>query len=124
MASVQLPHRILALAGLVVLALTIGPRGAPAARASAADVVSLSPGTAVHLATPPFLKVGTRYAFTWPGGGPAQTYTVKQIREDGWVLVDVADENTRLDLYVPGEFPTRWLHVALAVSIQEMRPLP
>lgn len=97
---------------------------APAARAAASDVVSLSPGSAVHLATPPFLKVGTRYAFTWPGGGPPQTFTIKQIRPDGWVMVEVADENTRLDLYVPGEFPTRWLHAALAVSIQEMRPLP
>jgi len=93
-------------------------------RAAGADVVSLANGSVIHLATPPFLQVGKRYAFTWPGGGPPQTFTIKSIREDGWVLVDVADENTRLDLYIPGEFPTRWLHVALAVSIQEMRPLP
>jgi hypothetical protein len=93
------------------------------ARASAVDVVSLSPGSTIHLATPQFLKVGTRYSFTWPGGGPAQTYLVKQIREDGWILVDVADEITRPELFVPGEFPSRWLHVALAISIQEMRPL-
>jgi hypothetical protein len=93
------------------------------ARASGVDVVSLSPGSTIHLATPQFLKVGTRYSFTWPGGGPAQTYLVKQIREDGWILVDVADEITRPELFVPGEFPSRWLHVALAISIQEMRPL-
>jgi hypothetical protein len=37
--------------------------------------------------------------------------------------VDVADEITRPELFVPGEFPSRWLHVALAISIQEMRPL-
>ncbi|HXT32113.1 MAG TPA: hypothetical protein VN716_22590 [Vicinamibacterales bacterium] len=93
------------------------------ARASGVDVVSLSPGSTIHLATPPFLKVGTRYSFTSPGGGPAQTYLVKQVREDGWILVDVADEITRPELFVPGEFPSRWLHVALAISIQEMRPL-
>jgi hypothetical protein len=125
MASVRLPHRFVALAILTALVLASAFLWrAPAVRASSADIVSLSPGTSVHLATPPFLKVGTRYAFTWPGGGPPQTFTVKQIREDGWVLVEVADENTRLDLYIPGEFPTRWLHAALAVSIQEMRPIP
>lgn len=125
MAFVRLPHRAIAFAvfGCVACAGALLAR-APAVRASAADVVSLSPGTAVHFATPPFLQAGKRYAFTWPGGGPPQTFTVKQIRPDGWVLVEVADENTRLDLYVPGEFPTRWLHAALAVSIQEMRPLP
>ena len=84
----------------------------------------LEPGASIHLATPAFLVAGHRYAFTWPGGGPPQTYVVKQVRPDGWVLVEVADDNTRLDLYIPGEFPTRWLHVGLAVSIQEMRPLP
>jgi hypothetical protein len=123
MASIR-PLRLPALA-IVLSAIVIGAvlaRGS-VARASPADIVSLSPGTAVHFATPPFLVAGKRYAFTWPGGGPPQTFTVKQIRQDGWVLVDVADENTRLDLYVPGEFPTRWLHAALAVSIQEMRPL-
>ena len=101
--------------------------GASAARPTTAhaaqDIVRLEPGAAVHLATPPFLVIGKRYAFTWPGGGPSQTYTIKAIQADGWVLVDVADENTRPELYVPGEFPTRWLHVGLAVSVQEMRPL-
>ena len=97
---------------------------APVVRASAADIVQLAAGSAVHLATPPMLQVGKRYAFTWPGGGPPQTFTVKQIRDDGWILVEVADETIKPELYSPGEFPTRWLHVGLAVSIQEMRPLP
>jgi hypothetical protein len=87
-------------------------------------VVGLAPGTAVNLATPTFLVKGKRYAFTWAGGGPPQTYTVKDIAPDGWILVEVADEITRPDLYIPGEFPLRWLHVGLAVSVQEMRPLP
>ncbi|NUR52873.1 MAG: hypothetical protein HOQ29_00345 [Acidobacteria bacterium] len=93
-------------------------------RADSQDVVRLVDGTAVNLATPSFLQVGKRYAFTWPGGGPPQTYAVKTIRPDGWILVEVADETTRPDLYIPGEFPVRWLHVGLAVSVQEMRPLP
>lgn len=94
------------------------------ARASTLDIVSLSEGSAVHLATPRFLALGKRYAFTWPGGGPPQTFVIKAKRDDGWVLVEVADENIKPELYLPGEFPTRWLHAALAVSIQEMRPLP
>jgi hypothetical protein len=85
--------------------------------------VGLDPGAIVNLSTPAFLEVGKRYAFTWPGGGPPQTHVVKAIRPDGWVLVDVADDNTRTELYIPGEFPTRWIHAAIAVSIQEMRPL-
>jgi hypothetical protein len=96
----------------------------PPIHASSADVVTLASGSAVHLATPIFLRVGKRYAFTWPGGGPPQTLTVKSLRDDGWILVEVADETIRPELYIPGEFPTRWLHVGLAVSIQEMRPLP
>jgi hypothetical protein len=97
---------------------------APAVRASGADVVSLADGSAVHLATPAFLQVGKRYAFTWSGGGPAQTFMVKAKRGDGWILVEVAEETLKPELYIPGEFPTRWLHVGLAISIQEMRPLP
>ena len=93
-------------------------------RADGQDIVRLADGAAVNLATPSFLVKGKRYAFTWPGGGPPQTYTVKEIARDGWILVEVADEITRPDLYIPGEFPIRWLHVGLAVSIQEMRPLP
>jgi hypothetical protein len=88
------------------------------------STVSLAAGTAVNLATPPFLVRGKRYAFTWAGGGPPQTYTVKDIAANGWIVVEVADEITRPDLYIPGEFPLRWLHVGLAVSVQEMRPLP
>jgi hypothetical protein len=93
-------------------------------RLAEGSIVHLAAGTAVNLATPAFLQQGKRYAFTWAGGGPAQTYAVKAVRPDGWVLVEVADEVTRPDLYIPGEFPTRWLNVGVAVSIQEMRPLP
>lgn len=90
--------------------------------ASAREVVSLASGSVISLQTPQFVQVGKRYAFTWAGGGPAQTYTVKSKREDGWVLVEVADENTNPVYFVPGELPTRWLNVATAISIQEMRP--
>ena len=118
-------HRTLAAVaiGLAIVATAVIPR-ASAARAAGVDVVQLADGTAVHLATPPFIQLGKRYAFSWPGGGPPQTFTIRAIRPDGWILVDVADENIRPDLYVPGEFATRWLHVGLAVSVQEMRPLP
>ena len=75
----------------------------------------------VSIATPPFVAVGKRYAFTWAGGGPAQTYTIKGLRSDGWVLVEVADENTHPINFI-GDLPTRWLNVGLAISIQEMRP--
>jgi hypothetical protein len=34
----------------------------------------------------------------------------------------VADENTNPIYFVPGDLPTRWLNVATAISIQEMRP--
>jgi hypothetical protein len=76
----------------------------------------------VRLQMPDFVQVGRRYAFTWAGGGPAQTYTVKSKRQDGWILVEVADENTNPIYFVPGELPTRWLNVAMAISVQEMRP--
>lgn len=126
MAHVRVSRTLLAFALFAVVAL--GASALSTARSSAhaspLDVVSLTPGTAVHLATPVFLQVGRRYAFTWPGGGPPQTFAIKQIRPDGWVLVDVADETTRPELYIPGEFPTRWLHAGLAISIQEMRALP
>jgi len=39
------------------------------------------------------------------------------------VLVDVAEETVNPVYLEPGEFPTRWLNVALAISIQEMRPV-
>jgi hypothetical protein len=90
--------------------------------ASAQDVVRLASGSSISLRTPEFVQAGRRYAFTWAGGGPAQTYTVKAKREDGWVLVEVADENTNPIYFVPGELPTRWLNVSTAISIQEMRP--
>ena len=47
---------------------------------------------------------------------------MKEKRPDGWVLVEVADENTNPVYFVPGELPTRWLNAATAISIQEMRP--
>lgn len=90
----------------------------------AAETVTLAEGSAVALATPPFIVVGKRYAFTWPGGGPPQTYTIKSIRKDGWVEVQVAEENVDPAFLVPGQTPTRWLHAGIAVSVQEMRPLP
>jgi len=112
----------------VVLAAAIVAAGArfsgnPAA-AAAAETVSLAAGTSVAISTPPFLQVGKRYAFSWPGGGPQQTHTIKSIRSDGWVEVQVAEENLDPAFLAPGQTPTRWLHVGLAVSIQEMRPLP
>ena len=126
MASVRLPRRVAALAilGSVAVWSALGWSRTPALRASGMDVVSLATGSAVHLATQAFLTVGKRYAFTWPGGGPPQTFVVKAKRDDGWILVDVADENIKPENYIAGEFPTRWLHAALAVSIQEMRALP
>ncbi len=92
------------------------------ARANSPDVMSLASGSVIALATPAFVQVGKRYAFTWAGGGPAQTYVVKSRRPDGWVLVEVADENTNPAYFVPGELPTRWLNIATAISVQEMRP--
>jgi len=126
MAFLRSSFRVIAVvlvAFAAAVALTAALR-APVARASTLDVVSLASGSAVHLATPRFLIVGKRYAFTWPGGGPPQTFVIKAKRDDGWVLVEVADENIKPELYIPGEFPTRWLHAALAVSIQEMRAIP
>lgn len=126
MAFLRLPRFVVALAVLLSVALGIAVAAwrTPPVHASTVDTVTLAAGSAVHLATPTFLKVGKRYAFTWPGGGPPQTFIVKSMRDDGWILVEVADETIRPELYIPGEFPTRWLHVGLALSIQEMRPLP
>ena len=75
------------------------------------------------LRTPPFIAVGKRYAFTWPGGGPPQTYTIKALRPDGWVMVEVAEDNTNPAFTYPGELPKMWLHAGVALSIMEMRPL-
>lgn len=92
--------------------------------ASAADVVSLADGSVISLRTPEFIQVGKRYAFTWAGGGPPSSHVVKSKRADGWVLVEVADENLDPRFYVPGELPTRWLNAGTAISIQELRVLP
>ena len=92
-------------------------------RAAALEVVTLAPGATISLATPAFLQKGKRYSFSWPGGGPPQTFVVKDLRADGWVLVEVAEENVDPS-YVPlGSVPTRWLNAGIATSIQEMRPL-
>jgi hypothetical protein len=92
--------------------------------ASVQETVRLAPGATVALTTPTFLQTGKRYAFTWPGGGPPQTFTVKEIRGDGWILVEVAEENLDLSVLPVGVLPVRWLNAAIATSIQEMRPLP
>ena len=92
------------------------------AQTRSAETVHLADGSVISLRTPAVIAVGKRYAFTWAGGGPAQTYTIKQMRSDGWVLVEVADEITNTDYLVPGERPVRWLNVGSAISIQEMRP--
>jgi hypothetical protein len=82
-----------------------------------------SSGSAPAFETPRFVEIGKQYAFTWSGGGPAQTYTVKRVLPDGWVLVDVAEETVNPAYLIPGDYPSRWLNVALAISIQEMRQL-
>ena len=106
--------------GAFIAGLAVAPSGNVAAR----EVVSLADGTAVAISTPAFMQVGKRYAFTWAGGGPAQTHTIKTLRKDGWVEVHVAEENVDPAFLVPGQTPTRWLNAGLATSIQEMRPLP
>lgn len=92
-------------------------------RASMQDTVRLATGSTVALATPDFIVKGKRYAFSWPGGGPPQTFTVKDLRPDGWILVEVAEENIDLNIVPYGNLPVRWLNAALATSIQEMRPI-
>ncbi len=114
---------IVAAAAGVLLMLSLGPALLPSARASAQETVRLADGTTIALKTPPFLVKGKRYAFSWPGGGPTQTFTVKDIRPDGWIQVEVAEENVDLSLVPVGTLPVRWLNAALATSIQEMRPI-
>ncbi|HXW05665.1 MAG TPA: hypothetical protein VD833_10570 [Vicinamibacterales bacterium] len=92
-------------------------------RASGQDTVTLARGSVVSLATPAFIQSGKRYTFTWPGGGPPQTFIVKDVRPDGWILVEVAEENVDPAFMPPGSVPSRWLNAALATSIQEMRAL-
>lgn len=94
------------------------------ARASAQETVRLASDSTVALATPPFILKGKRYAFSWPGGGPPQTFTVKEVRKDGWILVEVAEENLDPSFIPYGTVPLRWLNVGIATSVQEMRPLP
>ena len=114
-----------ALAGIVLMgAFMAGLALAPSENVAARETVSLADGTAVAISTPSFIQVGKRYAFTWAGGGPPQTHTIKTLRKDGWVEVHVAEENVDPAFLVPGQTPTRWLNAGLATSIQEMRPLP
>lgn len=108
---------------LVMLVLTATGVVGPTARASVAETVHIAPGGTISLATPPFIQKGKRYAFTWPGGGPPQTFMVKDLRPDGWVLVEVAEENVDPAFVPYGMLPTRWLNAGIATSIQEMRPL-
>ena len=93
------------------------------AGASMQETVRLASGSTISLSTPAFIAKGKRYAFTWPGGGPPQTFTVKDVRSDGWILVEVAEENVDLNIVPIGTLPVRWLNAAIATSIQEMRPI-
>jgi hypothetical protein len=117
-------HGLAAFAIAAGLTLAVGLCLPTRPAAVAQEIVRLADGTSVSLATPPFIQAGKRYAFTWPGGGPSQTYTIKTVRRDGWVEVQVAEDNVDPAFLVPGQTPSRWLHVGLAVSVQEMRPLP
>ena len=124
----QLPTRHLqglgAFAIAAAITLAIGVSLQTGASAGEQDIVKLAPGTSVAISTPPFIEVGKRYAITWAGGGPPQTYTIKTVRQDGWVEVLVAEDNVDPAFLVPGQTPSRWLHVGIANSVQEMRPLP
>ncbi len=116
------PRPRLAVVALVVFAVAIVTASSRASRAGAA-AAEIGPGDPVSFATPDFIVAGKRYAFTWPGGGPPQTYTVKSKQRDGWIVVEVAEDNTNPAFFVQGQLPTMWLHVGMAISIQEMRPL-
>jgi hypothetical protein len=120
MAYVRLVAFLAAIAGVISV---LPALRSPHLGAAGAETVHLADGSTIALTTPPFIVRGKRYAFTWPGAGPAQTFTVKDIRKDGWVLVEVAEENVDPAFVPIGSIPTRWLNVALATSIQEMRPL-
>jgi hypothetical protein len=121
MASFRFAAAAASLAAVVFLGNVVLP-SRPAA--SAQETIALATGTTVALNTPAFLQEGKRYAFTWPGGGPPQTFTVKSVRPDGWILVEVAEENLDLSILPVGVLPVRWLNAAIATSIQEMRALP
>ena len=115
--------RLAAVSAIGILVLYAVAMISQPARASVLETVSLASGSTISLATPEFIVKGKRYAFTWPGGGPPQTFTVKDIRKDGWILVEVAEENVDLNIVPIGTLPVRWLNVAIATSIQEMRPI-
>ena len=125
--------RVGAAAVAVFTAIAVAPRISSTTERAAAQetvrlasdtTVRLASGTTIALATPAFLVQGKRYAFTWAGGGPPQTHTLKRVHSNGWVEVEVAEENIDPNLLTPGQLPTRWLNAALALSIQEMRPIP
>jgi hypothetical protein len=120
---------VAALLTLIAFALLVSPLNERAnaqetVRLASDTTVRLASGTSVSLATPSFLAQGKRYAFTWAGGGPPQTHTLKRVHANGWVEVEVAEENIDPNLLTPGQLPTRWLNAGLALSIQEMRPIP
>jgi len=115
--------RLAAISSVAVLMLFALAMLSRPARASMQETVRLASGSTISLSTPEFIRKGKRYAFTWPGGGPPQTFTVKDIRPDGWILVEVAEENVDLNIVPLGTLPVRWLNAAIATSIQEMRPI-
>jgi len=112
-----------AVAGTILLLFVLVPSVSGPARASMQDTVRLASGSTISLSTPEFILKGKRYAFSWPGGGPPQTFTVKEVRRDGWILVEVAEENIDLNIVPLGNLPVRWLNVGIATSVQEMRPI-
>jgi hypothetical protein len=116
---IRLASAALASFTLIAVVFTVSGSGGVCAQ----DLVRLASGSTISLATPMFIEKGKRYAFTWPGGGPPQTFTVKDVRPDGWILVEVAEENLDLSLVPVGNLPVRWLNAAIATSIQEMRPI-
>ena len=117
-------HAIGAFVVATAITLAIGMSLQTRATAGAQESVRLVEGTTVAISTPAFIQVGKRYAITWAGGGPPQTYTIKTVRKDGWVEVLVAEDNVDPAFLIPGQTPSRWLHVGIANSVQEMRPLP
>jgi hypothetical protein len=120
MASVRISRFALVALAVVSAAFLLMPQHP---RASMVETVTLAPGATISLATPSFIVKGKRYAFSWPGGGPPQTFVVKDVRTDGWILVEVAEENVDPAFVPLGSVPTRWLNAGIATSIQEMRPL-
>lgn len=114
---------LVAAAATSLLMLFLAPLLSRPAQASMQETVRLASGSTIALSTPEFILKGKRYAFSWPGGGPPQTFTVKEVRRDGWILAEVAEENIDLSIVPLGTLPVRWLNAAIATSIQEMRPI-